>query len=88
MRHIPQFLLPFGSKKKTKYGHKPTIVFDGYGQPLTKDIAHLKRTRSVGKEVDFTPEMKCTTTKEDFLSSCKKKTRFIEQFGKYLSEQA
>ncbi len=72
---------------KTKYGDRPTIVFDGYGQPSTKDIAHLKRTRSVGKEVDFTPEMKCTTTKEDFLSSSKNKT-LIEQFGKFLSEQS
>jgi hypothetical protein len=40
----------------------------------------LKRTRSVGKEVYFPPEMKCTTTKEDFLSSSKKKTKFIENF--------
>ena len=71
----------------TKYGNRPTIVFDGYGHPSTKDIAHLKRTRSVGKEVVFAPEMKLTTTKEDFLSSTKNKTKFIEQFGKFLSEK-
>ena len=65
---------------KTKYGDRPTIVYDGYGQPSTKDIAHLKRTRSIGKEVDFTSEMKCTTTKEEFLSSSKNKTQFIKNF--------
>ena len=71
----------------TKYGDT-VIVFDGYTGPSTKDMAHLKRSKIAGKQVlGFTPSMKITTTKEEFLSCTQNKARFIEELGRHLKEK-
>ena len=67
----------------TKYGE--VIVFDGYTGPSTKVMAHLKRSKIVGRQVlYFTQSMKITTTKEEFLSCTPNKARFIEKLGRHL----
>ena len=64
-----------------KYGDA-IIVFDGYTGPSTKVMAHLKRSKIVGRQVlYFTQSMKITTTKEEFLSCT---PRFIEKLGRHL----
>ena len=60
------------------------ILFDGYEEASTKEVAHLKRARTLGREVVFTPSMKLTTTKEEFLSCTKNKSRFIKELANYL----
>lgn len=53
-------------------------VFDGYqNAPSTKDVTHTRRGRILGREVFFKPEMKLTTTKEEFLSVKNNKSKFI-----------
>ncbi len=48
------------------------IVFDGYDDgPSTKDIAHIRRSKIVGREVEFSEQMQLTTGKEEFLSNVK-----------------
>jgi hypothetical protein len=48
-------------------------------------MAHLKRPRTSGREVFFTPSMKLTTTKEEFLSCTENKSRFIKELARYLT---
>ncbi len=59
------------------------IVFNSYWKASTKDIAHLKRARTSGREVLFTLSMKLTTTKEEFLSCTGKKSRSIKELTGY-----
>ncbi|KAK7485546.1 hypothetical protein BaRGS_00023234 [Batillaria attramentaria] len=49
----------------------PTIVFDGYDLgPSTKDMAHLRRSGGVvGTPVNFTPDMRVSQKKEQFLAN-------------------
>ncbi len=71
----------------TKYGDA-TIVFDGYTGASTKDMAHMKRSKVIGKQVmDFTPSMKITTTKEEFLSCTPNKVRFLDELGRHLKQK-
>ena len=67
---------------------KATIVFDGYESPLsTKDTAHQRRSRTVGREVLFSEEMILTTKKEEFLSNKANKSRFIKMLATYLANR-
>jgi hypothetical protein len=55
------------------------VVFDGYDSgPSTKDIAHTRRSKIVGSEVEFTESMSLTTRKEEFRSKFKNKSRFLK----------
>ena len=47
-----------------------TVIFDGYpDRPLTKDYAHLKRSKGVtGAKVHVTEDMACNSKKQLFLS--------------------
>ena len=59
------------------YG-KATVVFDGYGEPSTKDITHTRRKTTVGKKiVNITEATKFVGKKEDFLSSESNKKSLI-----------
>ena len=56
-----------------------TIVFDGYDSPSVKDNEHNKRALSRRNvEVQFSPSMKISLKREDFLSNCTNKSRLIQ----------
>jgi hypothetical protein len=74
----------YASYLENRYG-LAKIIFDSYGKASTKDMAHLKRSRTSGREVFFTPSMKLTTTKEEFLSCTENKSRFIKKLARYLT---
>lgn len=76
----------YSSYLGNKYGIS-AIVFDGYENASTKDMAHLKRSRISGREVLFTPLMKLTTTKDEFLSCQGNKSRFIKRVGNHLEQK-
>ena len=64
------------------------IVFDGYDfGPSTKDITHIRRSKKIGKEVDFSEHMQLTMTKEEFLSNLKNKSLFLKRLTEYLQER-
>ena len=65
------------------------VVFDGYeGGASTKDIAHAKRYTVIGREIHFTPEMKLTVKKDEFLSCKSNKEGFLKFLRKTLKENA
>lgn len=69
------------------YGKGTVVVFDGYNGPSTKDMAHQKRTKEVGREILFTNDMKINFTKEEFLSNQRNKQKFLIELGKLLDEK-
>lgn len=69
------------------YGKGTIVVFDGYNGPSTKDMAHQKRTKAVGREILFTNDMKINVTKEEFLSNQRNKQKFLIELGKLLDEK-
>ena len=61
------------------------IVFDGYNiAASTKDVTHLKRNLVTEREALFSPEMKLTPKKEEFLLCKKNKARFVNLLSDYL----
>lgn len=83
-----QILNTYSTYLRKKYGDiQIEIVFDGYGAQSTKDMAHIKRSRIVGREVNFSPAMKLTTSKEEFLSCTKNKSKFLTRLGDHLSSK-
>jgi hypothetical protein len=74
----------YASYLENRYG-LAKIIFDSYGKASTKDMAHLKRSRTSGREVFFTPSIKLTTTKEEFLFCIENKSRFIKELARYLT---
>ncbi|KAK6176032.1 hypothetical protein SNE40_014396 [Patella caerulea] len=63
----------------TKLYGKPTMVFDGYGGPSTKDTTHQRRkTTSVTNTVNITDTTKFVGKKEDFLSNENNKKSLID----------
>ena len=58
---------------------RPTIVFDGYNGPSTKDMAHLKRgCQNVSPTVEFLPETILLSKKNEFLQNPSNKKRFVD----------
>ena len=70
---------------KTHYGKGAKVIFDGYEIPSTKDMTHVKRTKTIGPEVVFSNDMKLTNTKEEFLSNYRNKQRFLIELSKRLN---
>jgi hypothetical protein len=69
------------------YGKGTIVVFNGYNGPSTKDMTHQKRTKSVGREIFFTNDMKINITKEEFISNQRNKQKFLIELGKMLDEK-
>ena len=69
------------------YGKGTVVVFDGYNDPSTKDMAHQKKTKTVGREILFTNDIKINCTKEEFLSNQRNKQKFLIELGKLLDEK-
>ena len=64
------------------------VVFDGYDSgPSTKDIAHIRRSKIVGCEVEFTERMSLTTRKVEFLSNFKNNSCFFKLLSSYLNQR-
>lgn len=64
------------------------IVFDGYDNgPSTKDVTHIRKSKIVGKEVEFSECMQLTTSKEEFLSNVKNKSLFLKMLGDFLKKR-
>ena len=62
-----------------------TVVFDGYDSPSVKDNEHSRRASSRRNvEVQFTPSMKISLKREDFLSNCTNKSRLIQMLSPML----
>ena len=69
-----------------KYG-KSVVVFDGYVESSTKDMAHKRRNKGrVGLSVSFTKETTLTVSKELFLNNSSNKQRFIQFLADHLTE--
>ena len=79
MKHFWLFMI---ATTNTLLPNMERSSLDGYTGPSTKVMAHLKRSKIVGRQVlYFTQSMKITTTKEEFLSCT---PRFIEKLGRHL----
>jgi hypothetical protein len=50
-------------------------------------MTHQKRTKSVGREIFFTNDMKINITKEEFISNQRNKQKFLIELGKMLDEK-
>ena len=63
----------------SKYGDA-IVIFDGYNsKPSTKDTTRLRRaSKSMSRQINFTEEMNCNVSKEDFLANLSNKTRIIQ----------
>ena len=72
----------------TQHYGKPTVGFDGYKSgPTTKDAVHARRNKGTpGPEVQFTPDMVCTTDKLTFMSNDLNKERLIKLLTEKLRE--
>ena len=67
----------YASFTVASYG-KATVIFDGYGEPSTKDITHTRRKTIVGKKVvNITKATKFVGKKDDFLSNESNKKSLI-----------
>ena len=65
-----------------------TVVFDGYENvPSTKDMAHITRSRTVGKQTLFTKDMQLKVRKEEFLACKSNKQRFIDLLAEHLTNK-
>lgn len=72
-----------------KHYEEPIVVFDRYERGAsTKDMAHRKRYRVIGRKIHFTPEMKLTMKKDEFFSCKSNKVRFLKFLRKILEENA
>ena len=69
-----------------KYGNA-IVVFDGYDDMSTKNMAHQRRAAGkAGATVTFTENMKVTLKKDNFLTNPKNKQLFINMLSRFLQE--
>ena len=72
-----------------RYGQSPMIAFDGYPEPSTKDLEHLKRgSKTSYPTVEFTPETQLLSKKENFLANIDNKKRFVAYLGLFLKQNS
>ena len=72
-----------------RYGQSPMIAFDGYPEPSTKDLEHLKRgSKTSYPTVEFTPETQLLSKKENFLADIDNKKRFVAYLGLFLKQNS
>ena len=70
-----------------KYG-EAIDVFDDYGEPSTKDVAHQRWTKGqAGVTVTFSEDMELTMKKVNFLANTTNKQQFINLLGSYLEKK-
>ncbi|XP_046863526.1 uncharacterized protein LOC124457296 [Xenia sp. Carnegie-2017] len=70
---------------KQKYGAGSCIVFDGYDNPSTKNMAQQRRSSGkVGATVSFEADMKITMKTDVFLANIHNKKRLIPTLRNYL----
>ena len=71
---------------RQNYG-SPTVVFDGYGSPSTKDMTHRQCKKGLtGVEVTLHEESILMTSKELFLSNSNNKSQIISLIGQSLTD--